>query len=117
MRSPVVGNLRLRSRRRELLNYARPFAGHPSHLLNRSLKALELALQILDGGLNPIAKRTPATRKEEIAGDGSDNRADERSCRHCRSIVHTRPPTAVEAFQNWCHCTGLRPQAPGLVQE
>src|SRR6185503_17151400 len=99
----VAGNLRLRSRRRELLHCARPFASHPSYLLNRSLKALELALQIVDGGFNPIAKRAPAIRKEEIAGGGPDNCAEERSCRHCRSIVHTRPPTAVAVFQNGCH--------------
>jgi hypothetical protein len=103
MRSPVARNLRLRSRRRELLHYARSFTGHPSHLLNRSLKALELTLQLVDGGLESIAKRAPAIRKEEIAGGGPDNCAEERSCRHCRSIVHTRPPTAGVAFQNECH--------------
>jgi hypothetical protein len=64
MRCPAAGKLRLRSCRRELLHDARPFASHPSHLLNRSLKALELALQILDGGLNPVAERAPATRKK-----------------------------------------------------
>jgi len=109
MRPPAAGKLSLRPRRRELLHYARPFAGHPSHLLNRSLKAFELPLQILDGGLNPIAKRAPAIGKEEIAGGGPDHCAEERSCRHCRSIVHTRPPE-LWLFQNWCHNVS-RPKA------
>src|SRR6185503_12534128 len=102
MRCPAAGKLPLRPCRRELLHDARPFAGHPPHLLNRSLKALELPLQILDGGLNPIAERAPAIRKEEIAGGGPDDCSEERSCRHCRSIVHTRPPEPWQ-LQDGCH--------------
>ena len=77
------------ARRTELLHDACALAGHPPNLLNRSLKASEFTLQILEGRLDPIAQPAAALGKEEIAGRGADNCADQRSCCHCRSVVHT----------------------------
>jgi hypothetical protein len=81
--------VRLRPRRREFLKRARPFVCHPPYLLNRSLKAHELALQFVDRRFESVAKRSPATRKEEIAGGRPDEGANERPCCNCRSIAHT----------------------------
>jgi len=88
MRCPASGKL-LRPRACELLHDAGPFVRHPPYLLKRSLETHELALQFFNCRLNPIAKHTPAAGKEEIAGGGPDQGANERSCCHCRSIVHT----------------------------
>jgi hypothetical protein len=63
----------LRTRRRELLHDAGSLARHPPDLLNRSAKASELAFQISQRRLDPIAEHSPVVGKEEIAGGSSDN--------------------------------------------
>src|SRR5688572_24908091 len=108
---------KLSARRTELLHDACALAGHPPNLLNRSLKASEFMLQIIEGRLNPIAQATAAFGKEEIAGRGADNRANQRTCCHCRSVVHTSSLLFLAwLFQNECHnWTGLmdRPKGQG----
>jgi hypothetical protein len=94
---------KLSARRTELLHDACALAGHPPNLLNRSLKASEFTLQLIEGRLNPIAQATAAFGKEEIAGRGADNRANQRSCCHCRPVVHTSSLLFLAwLFQNEC---------------
>jgi hypothetical protein len=76
MRCSTSGKLRLSACCAELLHDARALARHSPDLLNRSLKAPELALQVLEGRLDPIAQPAAALGKEEIAGGGADNRTD-----------------------------------------
>ena len=67
---------KLSARRAELLHHACTLARHPPDLLDRSLKARELALQIIQGRFDPIAQPAATLRKEEIAGGGADNRTN-----------------------------------------
>ena len=112
MRRSTAGKL-LSARRAELLHDACALAGHPPNLLNRSLKASEFTLQILEGRLDPIAQPAAALGKEEIAGSGADNRTNQGSCCDCRSVVHTSSLLFLAwLFQNECHnWTGLRAKA------
>jgi hypothetical protein len=75
MRRSTAWKLRL-PRRREFLHDPRAFAGHPSDLLDRSLEACKLTLQVVDGRLNPITKHAAPIGKEEIASGGTNDGAD-----------------------------------------
>ncbi|MNC89386.1 hypothetical protein D3C83_53120 [compost metagenome] len=46
-------------------------------------------LQVFERRSETVPRCAPAIGKEEIAGESADQRADQRSRRHCRSFVHT----------------------------
>src|SRR5688572_15935605 len=89
----------------ELLEGTQTLVRHASNLFDGSLESREIVLQVLQRWSETIAEPAASIRKEEIAGKTAYQRANQRPCRNCRSLVHTRPPVQAlrQTFQKRCH--------------
>jgi hypothetical protein len=89
VRGPVAGKLRLHPRLIEFLESPHALVRDASDLFESSLESREVLLQTIQRWSEPIAELAASIRKEEIAGKTADHCANQRSCHHRRSFVHT----------------------------
>jgi hypothetical protein len=76
----------------EFVECAQPVIRHVAHFLERSAEFLELAHQVVDGGLHAIAHEPAAIRKEEVSRRSANKRANRGSGTDCITLRHANPP-------------------------
>jgi hypothetical protein len=76
----------------ELVERAQAVVGHVANFLERSAEPLDLAHQVVNGWLDPIAHETAAIRKEEVSRRSTNDRANRGSSTDCITFRHAHPP-------------------------